>query len=270
MRTRLVIGAILIATLLGFYWLDSHVVGRPMFSRALLWLFALAGLVEALQIGSAKVETYAGLRWFACVAVVAVVVPSLVSGATVPGTLIALAALAAASVRLMGMAPLRSTASAFPEAVLLGACILYVAGLLSFLDRMLVESGPAFAFGFLLVSKTTDMAGYLVGSTMGRVRIAPALSPKKSWEGTIAGVLGAAGVAALLSAEFGVLPWHAAICGLMIGIASFVGDLVESGLKRWAGVKDSAALLPEFGGALDMLDGILVSAPVAVVLFYGS
>ena len=137
------------------------------------------------------------------------------------------------------------------------------------LDRLLVEKGVALAFGFLLVSKTTDMLGYLVGSTMGSKKIAPALSPKKTWEGTAAGVLGAAGVAGLLAPEFGMPPWSAAICGFLIGIASFVGDLVESGLKRWAGVKDSAALLPEFGGALDMLDGILVSAPVAVVLFLG-
>ncbi|MDH3590294.1 MAG: phosphatidate cytidylyltransferase, partial [Planctomycetota bacterium] len=64
-------------------------------------------------------------------------------------------------------------------------------------------------------------------------------------------------------------PWYAAVCGLLIGAASFLGDLVESGYKRWAGVKDSATLVPEFGGCLDMLDGILLSAPVAVVLFYG-
>ncbi len=270
MKTRLILGAIIIATLVGVFWLDHAVMGSPIFSRVLLWLLALAGLAEALQIGSKKVTTYPGLRWFGCVAVVAVVMPSLVTNTPVPGVLIALAALGAASVRLMGMAPLRSTPAAFPEAVLLGASILYVPGLLIFLDRMLFVGGLKFAFAFLLVSKTTDMAGYLVGSTIGRVRIAPALSPKKSWEGTIAGVLGAAGVAALLSYEFGLPPWHAAICGAMIGIASFVGDLIESGLKRWAGVKDSATLVPEFGGALDMLDGILVAAPVAAVLFFGS
>jgi phosphatidate cytidylyltransferase len=63
---------------------------------------------------------------------------------------------------------------------------------------------------------------------------------------------------------------HAFVIGLLIGAASFLGDLIESGFKRWGGVKDSSALLPEFGGFLDMLDGILLAAPVAVVCLFGS
>jgi phosphatidate cytidylyltransferase len=63
--------------------------------------------------------------------------------------------------------------------------------------------------------------------------------------------------------------WLVAVIGGLIGVFSFLGDLVESGLKRWADVKDSASLLPEFGGVLDMLDGVLVAAPVAAICLYG-
>ncbi|MHC5051755.1 MAG: phosphatidate cytidylyltransferase, partial [Planctomycetota bacterium] len=108
------------------------------------------------------------------------------------------------------------------------------------------------------------------GSLLGRKRIAPAVSPKKTWEGTIIGVLASAGVAGLLYDHLVGGPEFAAFIGLLIGLASFLGDLIESGLKRWAGAKDSAALLPEFGGALDLLDGILVAAPVAVICLYGN
>jgi phosphatidate cytidylyltransferase len=65
-------------------------------------------------------------------------------------------------------------------------------------------------------------------------------------------------------------PAFAAGVGLLLGGASMVGDLVASGLKRWAGVKDSSAFLPQFGGILDLVDGVLLAAPVAVVCLFGS
>ena len=87
---------------------------------------------------------------------------------------------------------------------------------------------------------------------------------------TVEEVLGSGGMAVLLK-QYIEMDWpHALAFGLLIGASSFLGDLIESGFKRWADVKDSSALLPEFGGFLDMLDGILVAAPVAVVCLYGS
>jgi phosphatidate cytidylyltransferase len=191
-----------------------------------------------------------------------------VTGSPVSPALLALAAFAAGAIRLVGMAPLRSAPAAFPEAVLLAAGVAYTAGLLSFLDRLLAEDLTR-AMVVVLVSKTSDVCGYLVGSTIGRKRIVPAVSPKKTWEGTIAGVLGSAGVAGLLSAELAGPPWFAACIGALIGAASFLGDLTASGLKRWSGAKDSAQMVPEFGGFLDMVDGILLAAPVAVLCLHG-
>lgn len=270
MGRRIFFGLLLIAALVGIYLLDEMVIGKPFASRIVLWLLALAGLYETLKLGARRVECNPGLFLYGSIAVVAVVPLYVFSQAPVPPAMLALAALLAGGIRLLGMAPLRSAASAFPEALLLACAILYTAGLLSFLDRILVTGGVGTAFAVIAVSKASDVGGYFAGTLLGRKRIAPALSPKKTWEGTIIGVLASAGVAALLSGHLVGTPAFAAVLGVLFGLASFLGDLIESGLKRWAGAKDSAALLPEFGGALDLLDGILLAAPVAVICLYGN
>jgi len=270
MGRRILLGLLLIGALVAIYLLDEMVIGRPMASRILLWLLALAGLYETLMLGARRVECNPGLFLYGGIAVVVVVTPYLIWQAPVPPAMLALAALMTGGIRLLGMAPLRSAAAAFPEALLLACAILYTAGLLSFLDRILLTGGVGTAFAVIAVSKASDVGGYFAGTLLGRNRIAPAVSPKKTWVGTIVGVLASAGVAALLHDHLVGTPAFAAFLGGLFGLASFLGDLIESGLKRWAGAKDSAALLPEFGGVLDLLDGILVAAPVAVICLYGN
>jgi len=276
MKTRILVGAALIAAVAGIYLLDAHVLENTLFSRAVLWVLALLTLHEVLALGAKRIETGPGLFVLAGIAVTAVVAPYLVLSydvpIAVPGTLLVLAAIVAAGVRLLGMAPLRSAPAAFPEAALLGAGILAVAGLVCFLDRILVRPhGLHAAIAVIAIAKTADMSGYFVGTLVGRRRIAPAISPKKTWEGTIGSILGAAGVGALLAPELNNFPPHyGAAMGALLGLAAFLGGILASGLKRWAGVKDSSVLLPEFGGFLDLLDSILVAAPVAVVCLHGA
>jgi phosphatidate cytidylyltransferase len=274
MKTRILVGLLLIGAVGGVYLLDAYVLGGPVASRAVLWLVALLTLHEVLALGAKRIECGPGLFALAAIAVVAVVVPYLIAGRAVPlavpGTLLALAAVVAGGIRLLGMAPLRTAPKAFPEAALLAGAILYTAGLLVFLDRILVRGGLNTGLAIVAIAKTTDVCGYFVGTLVGRLRIAPAISPRKTWEGTIAGVLGAAGMAALLAPELVGTPVFAAAIGGVIGLAAFLGDLIASGVKRWAGVKDSGVLFPEFGGFLDLIDGILVAAPVAAVLLYGA
>ena len=270
MGRRIGVGLLLIAALLGVYLLDASVIGRPLVTRIVLWLLALGALFETLKLGARRIECNPGLFFYGGVAVVAVVVPYLITAEPVPGTLLVLAALVAGGIRLLGMAPLRSTPAAFPEAVLLVTALLYTAGLMSFLDRILIDRGVGTALAVVAVSKASDIGGYFAGTLLGKRRIAPAVSPKKTWEGTIFGVLLSAGVAGLLHGNLVGTPVFAAVIGLVIGVASLFGDLIESGLKRWADAKDSAYLLPEFGGILDLLDGILVAGPVAVLCLYGS
>lgn len=111
-----------------------------------------------------------------------------------------------------------------------------------------------------------DTAAFYVGSKIGRHRMAPSVSPKKSWEGAIASLVTAVAAAAVWSA-FRLGHVDAAILGLagLVSIAAQIGDLVESLIKRGAGVKDSGHILPGHGGVLDRLDATLFAAPVLLV-----
>ncbi len=110
-----------------------------------------------------------------------------------------------------------------------------------------------------------DVAAYAVGSSLGRRRIAPAISPGKTWEGTIAGFLAAALVVLVVVAPGGFHVWSI-LSALTIGPVALVGDLLESWLKRRAGVKDSGTLLPGHGGVLDRIDSLLAAAPLVAML----
>jgi phosphatidate cytidylyltransferase len=112
-----------------------------------------------------------------------------------------------------------------------------------------------------------DSAALLVGSRIGRHPFFKAISPKKTVEGAIAGVVGAVVVMLIgVSAVIGISPLHAIALGLLVGVSAQVGDLVESQMKRIAEVKDSSNLIPGHGGVLDRLDSILF--PPILVYFY--
>lgn len=127
-----------------------------------------------------------------------------------------------------------------------------------------------FAVFFALAATfLNDTGAYFVGRRFGRHKVAPTISPKKSWEGLIGGVITAALGALLvhwLWIRFvGPLPWSAstmAALGFVIGWVGFAGDLVESLLKRDADVKDSGSILPGHGGFLDRIDAVLFTIPL--------
>ena len=113
----------------------------------------------------------------------------------------------------------------------------------------------------------SDAAALLVGSRIGRHPFFTNISPKKTVEGAVAGVVGAVLVMLLgVSAVLGINPLHAIALGLLVGISAEVGDLVESQMKRLADVKDSSHLIPGHGGVLDRIDSILF--PPILVYFY--
>lgn len=118
-----------------------------------------------------------------------------------------------------------------------------------------------------LATFATDTSAYVVGRLAGRRRMAPTVSPGKTWEGAVGGLVGAVAasvalVALLEGVESRLLP--AVALGASVGVAAQAGDLLESWLKRKAGVKDSGALIPGHGGLLDRLDSLL---PVFVVVY---
>ncbi len=111
-----------------------------------------------------------------------------------------------------------------------------------------------------------DVGAYVVGSLWGRRKIAPRISPGKTWEGTLGG-FGAAALAILgIAALFGLGRAEAAIAVITLGPTAFAGDLLESWMKRRAQVKDSGTLLPGHGGMLDRIDALLAVAPFVAAL----
>ncbi|MBR5259020.1 MAG: phosphatidate cytidylyltransferase [Eggerthellaceae bacterium] len=117
-----------------------------------------------------------------------------------------------------------------------------------------------------------DSFAYLIGCKFGKHKLAPRISPKKSWEGFIAGLVGSMAVWCLITFVPGVnlgIPWALAF-GLVCGLMSVLGDLAESRIKRNSGVKDSGTIMPGHGGLLDRCDSLFLAASTATILLVGS
>jgi phosphatidate cytidylyltransferase len=125
----------------------------------------------------------------------------------------------------------------------------------------------------VLMSKASDMGGWLVGKPFGRHKLVPSVSPGKTWEGLVGGLGGSLIVALFLASPLGVVEasWsagHRAAFGLAVGLASVAAGITQSAWKRRVGVKDSSPLIPEMGGVLDMIDSLLFASPVAAFWFW--
>ncbi len=143
-----------------------------------------------------------------------------------------------------------------------GFAVLVPAGL------AMVALEPLAVLLVMLLVWIADTAAYFVGRAWGRRKLAPAISPGKSWEGAAGGLIGAALYAIILAfvARPGALLAFVA-AGILLGMASIVGDLFESAAKRQAGVKDSGTLLPGHGGILDRIDSATATLPLAALLW---
>lgn len=140
-------------------------------------------------------------------------------------------------------------------------------GLNSLLDHGTMVFSPGIVVGFLLLLWANDTAAYLAGVTFGKHRLMERISPKKSWEGFLGGLIVTLLAAWFLSGWFGAvntMGWI--IISVIISIAGTYGDLIESMLKRSMGVKDSGSVMPGHGGFLDRFDSAIISFPL-VFLF---
>jgi phosphatidate cytidylyltransferase len=152
--------------------------------------------------------------------------------------------------------------------------LVYVAWLCNFTTRInfATPNGRYWVMYLVVVTKFTDIGAYLTGTMFGRHKMIPRISPKKTWEGTVGGIASAVGgsflCAHLLRDKLvpeGLHVEDAIALGLLLGVAAVVGDLAESLIKREAGVKDSSTWLPGHGGALDLIDSLLFTAPLLYV-----
>ncbi|BBD97455.1 phosphatidate cytidylyltransferase [Sphingobium amiense] len=137
---------------------------------------------------------------------------------------------------------------------------------------MFLRGQPPYAHGLLLafwalgLVWATDIGAYFAGRSIGGPKLAPRVSPSKTWAGLAGGVLAALVVGFLLHRLAG-LPIQLAAASGLLAVAAQLGDLLESGMKRRAGVKDSGSLLPGHGGVMDRLDGVVAAAPLAALLY---
>ncbi|MBM7854427.1 phosphatidate cytidylyltransferase [Desulfohalotomaculum tongense] len=126
-----------------------------------------------------------------------------------------------------------------------------------------LPQGKHWIFIMLVGTWASDTFAYFTGRAFGRHKLTPNLSPKKTWEGAIGGILGSMAAVYIYSILFNPAPPAVLILlGALISISSQVGDLVESALKRQAKIKDSGTIIPGHGGVLDRFDSMLLSAPL--------
>ena len=175
-------------------------------------------------------------------------------------------------VSLVGMLCLLPREKAFHSWAWIVAGVLYVGWMLSYWIRLgMLANGREWVCLAVVATFAYDTGAFFVGGAWGRHRLAPTISPGKTWEGVAGGLLSAIAVATAVSripaffASIGAECWQVAILACLVGLSAQGGDLVESLLKRNAGVKESGKLLPGHGGVLDRVDSLIF---VGVVVYY--
>ncbi|ATE67330.1 phosphatidate cytidylyltransferase [Rhizorhabdus dicambivorans] len=251
LQIRIISGIAMIAVALAAVWAGG------VFFWGLCALLAVLMTIEWAQMARAS-------RWQVALAVL--IAAGLMLSAidfVDPAKLVAFQdRLIAQSVDLIGLGAILLAVISFRAR--LGAGLLYAippAVALVFL-REQPGQGLLLTLWTLVIVWATDIGAYFAGRTIGGPRLAPKLSPNKTWAGLIGGMASAA-IAGALIAWQGGLPAFCWMAGAPLAVAAQMGDLFESWLKRRSGVKDSGTLLPGHGGVLDRLDGVV---PVAVLV----
>ena len=156
--------------------------------------------------------------------------------------------------------------------------LVYVPFMLHFLVRLLLlypepTLGLMSCLWVVAVSKFCDVGALLTGLAIGKHKMAPNISPKKTWEGAVGGVLTSAGIGTLIAWQFtdylpdGLTPLTAAVMAVPLALVTIVSDLIESAMKRRADIKDTGRVIPGIGGAFDLTDSLILTSPVAYVIF---
>jgi phosphatidate cytidylyltransferase len=174
---------------------------------------------------------------------------------------------------LIGLLARRQKEGAFNSWVWTVAGILYVGWLLGHLVALRgLEDGRNWVFFILFVTWASDTFAFFVGRKFGRHKLAPGISPGKTWEGAAGGVVAAVIMSILFFTptpfRLPLTSWQAIPLAVLVSIFGQLGDLVESLLKRNMGVKDSGSLMPGHGGVLDRIDSLVFASVVVYYVVY--
>ncbi len=283
MLVRIVFGLMLLAGAIGLLWLDSWVTPRALPLASVAFLLVLSAFHEMrlmLKTRGVEVLWLSGGIGAIALATCPFWWPHLAGYMSINPQIDALQLLLLCSLIMMAIF-LEQMFQQAPEMAMLRIAgtvlaVLYLGIGVAMALTIRISYGLPFLVLTLAAAKFTDIGAYFTGSLIGRHKLIPKLSPKKTWEGLIGGLaLAAAASVAVLAFFRWAVPdgfaftltyTQAAIFGPIVGLAGQFGDLSESLLKRSAHVKDSGAILPEFGGVLDIIDSILFSAPIAMIL----
>jgi phosphatidate cytidylyltransferase len=299
---RLVLGSLFIVVLVGLCWLDFHAPRPGLYLLPLAIVLGILAAGELLEMFRKRgheppaMVIYVGTLLTVLAAGMPVFAPDLAGRASLHGLgwlAIGLAfALLIAIISELGR--FNATGTATTNLALTSLAVLYVGVLIGFLVQLRLLSGPPWGtegrwgmvalLSLIATVKMSDIGQYTVGRLVGRHKLAPSISPGKTWEGAAGGILFAI-VAACLVFRLGtnrmVSTTEAAtsnsplaadvvssmIFAVVVAAAGMIGDLAESMLKRDAGIKDSSHWMPGFGGVLDLVDSLLVAAPVAYLFW---
>ena len=258
MTLRIITAAIAIPALLGILWLGTPAVGAFILLVAAIGGWELADMVRARRNCPLR---WAYIGW--PVALVAVgwliaenqtdwwVLPAVIGAGMIPALYLLTSGRRSAFVYSLAAGPY------------VGAALAHTPVLRS------VEDGAQWLLLALIVTFAADTAAMVTGVTLGRHKLMPTVSPKKSWAGLIGGLIGG-GIAALIvdiAFDLEIASAMAVVLGVVMAIAGTLGDLGESAFKRHAGVKDSGFLIPGHGGVLDRLDSLM---PNLVIVYWVS
>ena len=268
---RTLSGAVLLLVILGALWIGYYGY------LALLLLITLGGVWEFYNLSKAK--EYNPQRGLGIILSLFIYLAGALLGLSFVGSLsdgLVLSVLALCGVVLLVCVILsaevfRNRALPIANVATTLAGAFYVAlpiALMAVVPLLLVdhcEWRALYFLFYLFLVWGNDVFAYLAGVTMGRHKMCERLSPKKSWEGFVGGVLGSLAVGALGAyvLDESYVVWMG--LALIVSLSSVVGDLVESMFKRDAGVKDSGSIMPGHGGILDRFDAFILSAPFAFI-----
>lgn len=225
---------------------------------ALVSLFAVVGLLEFYRFGERK-----GLRpgkRLGLLVTLGVIAAAVFFSESVANHVLLFGLIATFSVLLLRP---QERVSPFLDSALTALGIIYVGWFFSFLIHLRKMPEGAALITLLVVATTfTDMGGYFVGRKFGRVKLYPRVSPKKTVEGALGGMLTAVVGCSLLGWGLQIPLAHCVCTAILAAIVGQMGDLFESSLKRDVGVKDSGNALQGHGGALDRFDSLAFAAPI--------